>query len=141
MTQKKIFNKGAILNIIIIVLCVILFGLIIIYTAIYMDYNRTYVNDEHYMLYRVYDNEYNDLMESVYQNEISGASIEGSMAQLYAVAHYYENAVLYYAHQTAGNAAQADMRYEKMQEYAKDMGEFADEAEVILEYLEEINKF
>lgn len=141
MIQKKTFNKGAVLNIIIIVLCVILFGLIIIYTAIYMDYNRTYVNDEHYMLYRVYDKEYNDMTESVYQNEITGAPTEGSMAQLYAVAHYYENAVLYYAHQTAGNAAQADTRYEKMQEYAKDMGEFADEAEVILEYLEEVNKF
>lgn len=137
MTRKKLFNKGVVLNIIIIVLCVILFGLIITYAAAYMDYNKIYVYDEHNLLYRVYDQEYNGLTEGVYQNEVLEAPVKGNMADIYAVAHYYENAVLYYAHKIAGNAAQSDMRYERMQEYSGNMGEYADEADAILEYLEE----
>ena len=124
------------MNIIIIVLCVILFGLIAIYTAVYIDSNQLYVSDEHSLIYRVYYRKYNDLVDNVYRNEISEAPVKGDMAEIYAVAHYYENAVLYYAHQIAGNAAQSQMRYERMQEYSGDMGEYADEADNILEYLE-----
>ena len=137
MAQKKLFNKGAILNIIIIVLCVILFGLIIIYAATYMNYNKAYVYDEHDLLYKIHDQEYNILTECVYQNEVLEAPVKGDMADIYALAHYYENALLYYAHQMAGNAAQSQMHYERMQGYSEDMGEYADEADVILEYLEE----
>ena len=137
MAQKKLFNKDAVLNIIIIVFCVILFGLIIIYAATYMNYNKAYVYDEHDLLYKVYDQEYNGLTECVYQNEVLEAPVKGDMADIYAVAHFYENAVLYYAHQIAGNDAQSDMRYERMQEYTGDMGEYADETDNILEYLEE----
>ena len=137
MTQKKVFNKGAVLNIIIIVLCVILFGLIITYAAVYMDSGKIYVYDEHDLLYRIYNQEYNRLAEYVYQNEVLEAPVSGDMADIYAAAHYYENAVLYYAHQIAGNTAQSKMRYERMQEFFGDMGEFADEADEILEYLEE----
>lgn len=137
MAQKRFFNKGTVMNIIIIVLCVILFGLIIIYAATYMNYNKAYVYDEHDLLYKVYDQEYNILAECVYQNEVSNAPVKDDMADIYAIAHYYENAVLYYAHQIAGNAAQSQMRYERMQEYSGDMGEYADESDNILEYLEE----
>ena len=137
MAQKKLFNKDALLNIIIIVLCVILFGLIIIYAVGYLSYSKAYVYDEHNLLYKVYDQEYNGLAECVYQNEVLEAPVKGDMADIYAVAHYYENAVLYYAHKIAGNAAQSDMRYERMQEYSGSMGEYADEADNILEYLEE----
>ncbi|MDE6662329.1 MAG: hypothetical protein K2K46_03200 [Lachnospiraceae bacterium] len=136
MTRKKLFNKDVVLNIIIIVLCVILFGLIAIYTAVYIDSNQLYVSDEQSLIYRVYYRKYNDLVDNVYRNEISEAPVKGDMAEIYAVAHYYENAVLYYAHQIAGNAAQSQMRYERMQEYSGDMGEYADEADNILEYLE-----
>ena len=136
MAKKKLFNKDVVLNIIIIVLCVILFGLIAIYTAVYIDSNQLYVSDEHSLIYRVYYRKYNDLVDNVYRNEISEAPVKGDMAEIYAVAHYYENAVLYYAHQIAGNAAQSQMRYERMQEYSGDMGEYADEADNILEYLE-----
>ena len=101
MTRKKLFNKDVVLNIIIIVLCVILFGLIIIYAAVYIDSNQLYVSDEHSLLYSVYYQRYNDLVDSVYRNEISEAPVKGDMAEIYAVAHYYENAVLYYAHQIA----------------------------------------
>ena len=136
MAKKKLFNKDVVLNIIIIMLCVILFGLIAIYTAVYIDSNQLYVSDEHSLIYRVYYRKYNDLVDNVYRNEISEAPVKGDMAEIYAVAHYYENAVLYYAHQIAGNAAQSQMRYERMQEYSGDMGEYADEADNILEYLE-----
>ena len=136
MAKKKLFNKDVVLNIIIIVLCVILFGLIAIYTAVYIDSNQLYVSDEHSLIYRVYYRKYNDLVDNVYRNEISEAPVKGDMAEIYAVAHYYENAVLYYAHQIAGNAAQSQIRYERMQEYSGDMGEYADEADNILEYLE-----
>lgn len=136
MAQKKLFNKDAILNIIIIVLCVILFGLIITYTVAYMNYNKAYVYDEHDLLYKVHDQEYNGLTECVYQNEVLEAPIKGDMSDIYAVAHYYENVVLYYAHQLAENAAQSQMRYERMQKYSGNMGEYADEADIIFEYLE-----
>lgn len=125
------------MNIIIIVLCVILFGLIAIYAAVYIDSDQGFVSDEHFLLYRVYDQEYNDLLNSVYRNEISEAPVKGDMAEIYAVAHYYENAMLYYAHQIAGNTAQSKLRYERMQEYLGNMGEYADEADNMLEYLEE----
>ncbi|MBD5522319.1 MAG: hypothetical protein HDR03_14035 [Lachnospiraceae bacterium] len=137
MTKRKLFNKDVVLNIIIIVLCVILFGLIAIYTAVYIDSNQLYVSDEHSLLYRVYYQKYNDLVDNVYRNEISETPVKGDMAEIYAVAHFYENAVLYYAHQIAGNTAQSEMRYERMQKYSGNMGEYADEADNILEYLEE----
>ena len=136
MTKKKLFNKDVVMNIIIIVLCVILFGLIAIYTAVYIDSYQLYVSDEHSLIYRVYYRKYNDLVDNVYRNEISEAPVKGDMAEIYAVAHYYENAVLYYAHQIAGNTDQSKLRYERMQEYSEDMGEYADEADNILEYLE-----
>lgn len=100
-----------------------------------LDYRRVYTADEMSLISMVSYGQYDTLAENVHRNEAYQAPVKGDMAQLYAVAYYYEAAMLYHAHSEAGNTAQAQRKYDKMQEYEKQMGSYAFAKEEIWESL------
>lgn len=57
------------------------------------------------------------------------------MEQLYAVAYYYEAAMLYHAHRSVGNDALAEQNYDNMFKYEKQMGFYAFAKDEIWEFL------
>lgn len=115
----------------------ILFILVMLQVTDSSRYEYKYINDEDALLSDIRHQRYDYLVEDVYQNEVQGVEADGDMAKLYAAAHYYENAALYYAHQAAGNAGQAKLRYERMKEYEGQLGEYSYVAEDICAFLEE----
>lgn len=126
-----------IMNTMIVSFCIIFFILVLLQASGGSRYEAKYINDEASLLYKIRNQQYDYLVEDVYQNEALGAELKGDMAKLYAAAHYYENAVLYYAHQTAGNTEWAKLRYERMKEYEGQLGEYSYVTEDIWELLEE----
>lgn len=137
MIQNRRFSKNMILNIIIIALCFILFLSATVLVIRVVQYQRRYTNSEDILLNQLRYRDYHYLTEAVYENEALNVPPDKDMAGLYAVAHYYENAMLFYAHQTVGNEEQAKRRYEKMQEYEEQFGEYGYVIEEIWDYLEE----
>ncbi|MBO5209560.1 MAG: hypothetical protein J6B68_09490 [Lachnospiraceae bacterium] len=123
--MKEGFNKNLILNIIIIVLSVVLFFLTIAFLIGIMDYQRGYKVTESDMINYVRYQEYDSLVDTVYNNEANGVKHTGDMEELYAVAYYYENAVLYHAYQVSGDSKGAQEKYHKMEEYESQMGDYA----------------
>lgn len=125
------------LNIVIVILCIVLFmqtaSLIWYVSEDKWVYNN--ISDESELFSRLQYQSYDSLLDAVYRNEAGNAPKEGDMEALYAVAHYYENAMMYHAYQTAGDSEKAQARYEKMLEYEAQMGEYAFAKEEILEYL------
>ncbi len=125
------------LNVVIVIFCIVFF----IQTASLIWYvvedKHVYndISDESELLSRLRYQDYDYLLDAVYKNEVRNVEKEGDMEALYAVAYYYENAMMYHAYQTAGNTAEAKARYEKMSEYEAQMGEYAFAKEEILEYL------
>ena len=125
------------LNVVIVILCIVLF----IQTASLIWYviedKQVYnnISDESELFNRLRYQDYDYLLEAVYKNEVRNVPKEGDMEALYAVAYYYENAMMYHAYQTAGNTDKAKARYEKMLEYEAQMGEYAFAKEEILKYL------
>ena len=125
------------LNVIIVIFCIVFF----IQTASLIWYvvedKHVYndISDEAELLSRLRYQDYDYLLDAVHKNEVRNVLKEGDMEALYAVAYYYENAMMYHAYQTAGNTAMAKARYEKMLEYEAQMGEYAFAKEEILEYL------
>ena len=93
--MKEGFKKNLILNIIIIVLSVMLFLLTVTFLIETVDYQRSYKVTEGDMINYVRYQEYDVLVECMYSNEANGIKPTGDMEELYAVALYYENAVLY----------------------------------------------
>ena len=125
------------LNVVIVILCIVMF----IQTASLIWYvvedKHVYgdISDESELLGRLRYQDYDYLLDDVYKNEVRNVPKEGDMEALYAVAYYYENAMMYHAYQTVGNTPKAKERYEKMLEYEAQMGEYAFAKEEILEYL------
>ncbi|MCM1251615.1 MAG: hypothetical protein NC321_02245 [Clostridium sp.] len=126
-----------VMNIIIAALSVVLFVQIFLFTGYVLERELVYgydsdeedlVND---MKYQDYDN----LLNAVHQNEAMGVQKTGEMEALYAVAYYYENAMMYHAYRTAGNREMAQQRYDRMLEYEMQMGEYSFAKEEILDYL------
>ena len=125
------------LNVVIVIFCIAFF----IQTASLIWYvvedKHVYndISDESELFSRLRYHDYDYLLDAVYKNEVRNTPKEGDMEALYAVAYYYENAMMYHAYQTAGDTAKAKARYEKMLEYEAQMGEYAFAKEEILEYL------
>ncbi|MCM1387229.1 MAG: hypothetical protein NC231_07885 [Bacillus sp. (in: Bacteria)] len=126
-----------VMNIMIAALSVVLFLQIFLFAGYVLERELVYgydsdeedlVND---MKYQDYDN----LLNAVHQNEAMGVQKEGEMEALYAVAYYYENAMMYHAYRTAGDREKAQQRYDKMLEYEMQMGEYSFAKEEILDYL------
>ena len=125
------------LNVVIVILCIVMF----IQTASLIWYvvedKHVYndISDDSELLSRLRYQDYDYLLDDVYKNEVRNVPKEGDMEALYAVAYYYENAMMYHAYQTSGDTVKAKERYEKMLEYEAQMGEYAFAKEEILEYL------
>ena len=78
---------------------------------------------------------YSSLVDAVFQNEVKDAPVEGDMEQIYAAAHYYEQAMLYHAYMRIGDSEAAAPHYFRMKEYESQMGEYDFAAEEIREIL------
>lgn len=136
MTKNKQSAKNIVLNMIIIALCVFLFLFTVTFIVEMIDYNKVYTCDDGMLLRYVNYGQYEDLVNAVYANEAKGVSVKESMKEVYAIAHYYHNAVLYYAYQKTGDTGQAQIKYKKMQEYEAKLDEYSYVKDEIWEYLE-----
>ncbi len=128
-------RRDVLLNIIMSVLCFILIVQCFLFIVRLRDYQRVYTADESALISQLTYQEYDMLMDYVYRNEARNVPVTGDMAKIYAVAHYYEAAMLAHAHQTAGNSQPAQQRRAQMQEYEKQMGEYDFVKEEIREIL------
>ena len=136
MMKNKRSTKNIVANIIIIVLCIFLFLFTITFIGETIEYNKSYTYDDTTLLRYVSYQQYVDLVDAVYANEAKGVSVKKDMEEVYALAHYYNNAVLYYAYQGIGDMEQAQIKYEKMQEYEAQLDEYAYVTEEIRNDLE-----
>jgi len=118
-------RRNLLWNGIVIVLCAILFFQVITFISEVADYQKVYTVDEAVLLQMLTKQQYDSLVENVYRNEAKGEKAEGDMPQIYAAAYYYEAAMLYHAHQKAGNEQLAEEKYAQMLEYEKQLGEYA----------------
>lgn len=136
-TEEKtgVSRRNLLLNGIVILLSVILFVQVIIFVREAASYQKVYAVDEANLLRMVTNQQYDNLVESVYRNEAQEVPVKGDMAQIYAAAYYYEAAMLYHAHQEAGNVRQAEEAYTRMREYEEQLGEYAFVKEEIKEFL------
>lgn len=136
-TEEKtgVSRRNLLLNGIVILLSVILFVQVVIFAREAASYQKVYAVDEANLLRMVTNQQYDNLVESVYRNEAQEVPVKGDMAQIYAAAYYYEAAMLYHAHQEAGNMRQAQEAYARMREYEEQLGECAFVKEEIGEFL------
>lgn len=123
MEKKK--GKNFVFNIIIVVLSVMLILLTFTFAAGVFDYQRDYIMDEEDMIYYVRFQNYHYLTEQMYYQQAKNVKPSEDMKMLYAVAHYYENAVMYQAYAESGESQKAQEKYEKMQQYEGQMGDYA----------------
>lgn len=123
--KTGVSRRNLLLNGIVILLCVILFAQAVIFVKEAASYQKVYAVDEANLIRMITGQQYDNLVESVYRNESQGVPIKGDMEQIYATAHYYEAAMLYNAHQKAGNIEQAEEKFARMQAYEEQMGEYA----------------
>lgn len=123
--KTGVLRRNFLLNGIVILLCVILFIQVITFIKEAVSYQKVYTADETTLLRMVNGQQYDSLVENVYRNEARGVSVKGDMAQIYAVAHYYDSAMLYNAYRKAGNVRQAQENYARMQTYEEQLGEYA----------------
>ncbi len=125
MIKEKRFGWSKLLNVIIIIACLIFLMVTVSFGEELTSYFRKNRMDESSLLSYVQSQQYPYLTEYVYRDEIAGESISGDREKIYAVVHYYENAVMYQAYMETGDTMRAKERYAKMQEYQAEMGEFA----------------
>lgn len=123
--KTGVSRRNLLLNGIVVLLCVILFAQVVIFVKEAASYQKVYAVDEANLIRMITGQQYDNLVESVYRNESQGVSIKGDMEQIYATAYYYEAAMLYNAHQKAGNVQQAEEKFARMQAYEEQMGEYA----------------
>lgn len=128
-------RRDVLLNGIIVVLCLVLLVQGVAFIINLAEYGQVYTADEASLIRMVSDGQYDTLVENVYRNEAYGVQATGNMEQLYAVAYYYEAAMLYLAHRNAGDEEAAEQCYEKMQEYGEQMVPFDFARDEIWEFL------
>lgn len=133
--KTGVSRKNLLLNGIVILLCVVLGIQIVMFFRECSDYLKGPETDEALLIQWVSHQNYERLVEDVYRYEALGVPVEGDMAQIYAAAHYYEAAMLYNAHQKAGNAQQAEEKFAQMQAYEEQLGEYAFVKEEIWAFL------
>lgn len=126
-----------ILNIAIIALCIVLFFQTVFFVKYVIEDKWVYnlVSSEEDLFNRFQYQDYDSLLDAVYQNEARNVAPKGDMEALYAVAYYYENAMMYQAYKTVGDMPKANERHDKMAEYESQMGEYSFAKEEILDYL------
>lgn len=133
--EPKRLRRDLLLNAAIVILCLILLIQTVAFIVNVLDYQHVNTADEASLISMVSYHQYDMLVENVHRNEAYGAPVKGEMEQLYAVAYYYEEAMLYLAHRGAGNEAQAKQCHDKMQEYEGQMGSYGFAKDEIWEFL------
>ncbi|MDE6404568.1 MAG: hypothetical protein K2M20_02815 [Lachnospiraceae bacterium] len=133
--KTGVSRRNFLLNGIVILLCVILAVQAVTFLREASDYLKVREIDEGTLIQEVNGGHYERLVENVYRNEALGAPVKGDMEQIYAAAYYYEAAMLYNAHQKAGNVRQAEEKYAQMQAYEAQLGEYAFVKEEIWAFL------
>lgn len=131
----KRLRRDVWLNVLMVVLCLVLLIQVVAFFIDLADYQHVYTADEASLISMVSDRQYDMLVENVYRNEAYDVQKTGDMEQLYAVAYYYEAAMLYHAHRSAGNDAPAEQYYNDMMKYEKQMGSYAFAKDEIWEFL------
>ncbi len=110
-----------VMNIIIIVLCLILFitaGVMIAEFRSAFHRERSTDSFGYYMT----SEEYFQMVPTYYSNTAYGYKADDEIAEYYGVAQYYEAALLYNAYTEAGNEEMAQKFKEKMQDAKQEMG-------------------
>lgn len=128
-------RRNFLLNGIVILLSLILFIQVVIFIREASSYQKVNAVDEAILIQMLTGQQYDSLVENVYRNEARGVKAEGDMPQIYAAAYYYEAAMLYNAHQKAGNEQLAKEKYAQMLEFEKQLGEYAFVIEEIRAFL------
>lgn len=131
----KRLRRDVWLNVLMVVLCLVLLIQAVAFFIDLADYQHVYTADEASLISMVSDRQYDMLVENVYRNEAYDVQKTGDMEQLYAVAYYYEAAMLYHAHRSAGNDAPAGQYYNDMLKYEKQMESYAFAKDEIWEFL------
>lgn len=138
-TEQQKDNRNRLINIacniVIVVLCIVLFGQGVVFVQRLADYRTDYYTQEDTLRNQVRHKMYIALLDAVCRNEAKEIPVEGDMEQLYAVAHYYEQAMIYNAYVQSGDAQAAAPHYDRMKEYESRMGEYDFVAEEIQEIL------
>lgn len=133
--NPKRLRGDILLNGLIVVLCLVLLVQAAAFFINLADYQKVHTADEASLISMVSDRQYDTLLENVYRNEAYGVQKKGDMEQLYAVAYYYEAAMLYHAHRSAGDDGLAKQNHDDMQNYEKQMGDYAFAKDEIWEFL------
>ena len=114
-----------IMNIVIVVLCVLLFA-----TGAVMVEELKYAFSDSYnernMLYNVEHGEYDYLAERCHVLTAEESKVEKSGQEIFGVAHYFEATFFYKAFQETGDTRRANRQKEKMDQAYKEMGEMYD---------------
>lgn len=133
--EPKRIRRDLVLNGVIVVLGLIFLIQAVVFVKNLSEYGQVHTADEASLIKMVSYQEYDTLVENVHRNVAYGAPTTGNMEQLYAVAYYYEAAMLYLAHRNAGNEEQAEKSYEKLLEYEGQMAPFDFAKDEIWEFL------
>lgn len=132
-TQKQ---SGALLimNIVIIILCLVLFGgTIHMFQQLYSAFSRPMKTD--WLESNVRNENYAYLIENYHQDEMYGGLLSESKKECYGVAAYFEAASMYKAYLETGDTERATREKEKMDTAYEEMGDWNIAADSIREQL------
>ncbi|MBO5143083.1 MAG: hypothetical protein J6C46_08905 [Clostridia bacterium] len=120
---------------------IITLGLVLgfmLFAILYTFFNEveyTY-NDKDDFYYALKNGRYDSFFEYYAENISSGLAEEEELQEYYAVAKYYQTAILYKAYYMYGENETAEEFYEEMQELEKEMGALKEFKKDILNKLE-----
>lgn len=132
-TQKQ---KGALLvmNIVIIVLCLVLFGgIIIMFQQLNDAFSRPMKTD--WLESNVRNENYAYLVANYHEDEVYGGILSETKKECYGVAKYFEAVSMYKAYLQVGDTERAAREKEKMDAAYEEMGDWNIAAESIREKL------
>ena len=132
-TQKQ---KGALLimNIVIIVLCLVLFsGTIHMFQQLNFSFSRPMRTD--WLESNVRNENYAYLVANYHEDEVYGGILSGTKKECYGVAKYFEAASMYKAYLEVGDTERAAREKEKMDAAYEEMGGWNIAADSIREQL------
>lgn len=132
-TQKQ---SGALLimNIVIIILCLVLFGgTIHMFQQLYSAFSRSMKTD--WLESNVRNENYAYLIANYHEDEVYGGILSGTKKECYGVAAYFEAASMYKAYLETGDTERAAREKEKMDAAYEKMGDWNIAADSIREKL------
>lgn len=128
-------GKNRMLNFAIVFLSFMLVVLFLYTTSGFYQAGSAYTYTEDNLLRNIESGRYENLIGNVYENEAHGVEITDTMAECYAVAHYFEAASFYKAYLQNGRIESAEEKEKIMEEQKLLMGDLEFVAEDINERL------